>query len=84
MTTREQLESFYRFALEQLDQGPTAISIDELLDAWQCQEISEEELSASTSAVQAALQDMEHGDTGRPLADVLAEIRDASNQRRQP
>ncbi len=38
----------------------------------------EGELAESVSGVKAALVEMENGDTGRPVADVSAELRQAT------
>lgn len=84
MSIQEQLESFYRFAVGQLKDGVSPLSMDELYDAWKCQQLSKDELSVSVAAVQSALNDMENGDTGRPLDEVIAEIRANSKVSREP
>lgn len=75
MATREQIESYYRFALAKLEKDGPDLSIDDLFESWRIQNPTEAELSESVAAVKAALRDMENGDTGRPLKEVIAEVR---------
>lgn len=84
MKIQEQIESFYRFARQQIDRNGAELTIDELFDAWRYQRLSEEDLSESVAAVQAALQGMKEGDTARPLEEVIAEIRAQSKVPPQP
>lgn len=76
MTTREQVDSFHRFATEQLASGSTDKSIDELYDQWRYENMSAEEMRENVAAVQAAIDDMNAGDIGRDAARVEQELRD--------
>ena len=58
MATREQIDSFHRFASEQLRAGGSEKSIDELYDEWRSKNLSPEELAENIAAVQAAVDDM--------------------------
>ena len=75
MATKEQLESFHRFASRQLDAGCTDLSIDELYDLWRCSNLPTDELLESVAAVRAAWADIEAGDEGIPVEDHLAQLR---------
>ncbi|MCA9076237.1 MAG: hypothetical protein KDA93_14505 [Planctomycetaceae bacterium] len=75
MATQHQVDSFYRFASEQIRESESDLSMAELFDLWQLQSPDESELAESVSAVKAALADMEQGDTGRPLHEFFSELR---------
>lgn len=75
MTTQEQLEDFRRFALEQLDQGSSSLSIDELYDMWRTINPTSCEFSADVSAVQAAIRDFQGGDRGQSAGKLSARLR---------
>ena len=79
MTTQEQIDSFYRFATEQLANGGSDKSIDELYDQWRYENLTPEELEENVAALQAAIDDMNAGDTGRDAARVEQELRDELN-----
>ena len=76
MATQEQLDSFYRFATQQLASSGSEKSIDELYDLWRYENLTPEELKENVAAVQAAIDDMNAGDTGRDAALVEQELRD--------
>ena len=80
MTNQEQLESFYRFATNQIAAGATGTSIDELYDRWRIEHPSSNELEANVAAVEAALDDMEAGDTGRDAHLLVRELRGEFNR----
>ena len=79
MATQEQIDSFYRFATDQLASGGSERSIDELYDQWRYESLTPEELKGNIAAVQAAIDDMNAGDTGRDAARVEQELRDELN-----
>ncbi len=79
MGTREQIDSFYRFASEQLAIGGSEKSIDELYDQWRYENLTPEELRENIAAVQAAIDDMNAGDTGRDADQVEEELREELN-----
>ncbi len=75
MATQQQIDSFHDFATQHVSNGGAGLSMEQLFDLWQEQQPTAEELTESVAAVQAALKDMENGDTGRPVEDVIAELR---------
>jgi len=63
MATQEQIDSFYRFATEQLPNSGSDKSVDELYDQWRFENLSPEELAENVAAVQASIDDMNDGHT---------------------
>ena len=66
--TLTELERFHRFVGEKLNNGGAGLSVERLLALWR-------ERQENVRAIQEALDDMEAGDTGRPLDEVMSEIR---------
>ena len=79
MTNQEQLDSFYRFATEQLANGGSEKSIDALYDQWRFENLSPEELLENVAAVKSAIDDMNNGDLGRDAGEVERELREELN-----
>ncbi len=77
--TQTQLEAFHRFVDEQLRNGGRNLSPEECLELWRAQHPTPEALEESLRAVQQSLADMEAGDKGRPLDEVVDEIRRKHN-----
>lgn len=75
MATQEQIDSFHQFATEQLQNGGKDKTVDELYDQWRFENQSPEELEENVAAIQGAIDDMKNGDTGRDVAEVIAEVR---------
>ena len=78
-TTQQDIQSFAQFAEQQLSEGGSERTIDELFDIWRAAKPSGETLAQSVSAVKAALIDMEAGDTGIPVDEHLARLRSRFN-----
>ena len=76
MATQEQIDSFYRFATEQLANGGSEKSVDELYDQWRFENLSPEELAENVAAIQASIDDMNNGHTGRDAGEVERELRE--------
>ena len=76
MKTQEQVDSFHRFATEQLAGGGTYKSIDELYDQWRYENMSPEESRGNVAALQAAIDDINAGDVGRDAAKIEQELGD--------
>ncbi len=76
MTTQQQLDSFYRFATEQLENGGSDKSVDELYDQWRSENLSSEDLAVNAAAIQASIDDMNAGETGRDAGEVIGNLRD--------
>ena len=70
MTTKTQteLERFHQFVGETLQDGNAKLSPEQALALWR-------ERRESVKAIQKALDDMEADDSGRPLDEVVVEIR---------
>ena len=75
MANQDQIDSFYRFATEQLANGGSDKSVDELYDQWRFENLSPEELAENVAAVQASIDDMNNGHTGRDASEVERELR---------
>jgi hypothetical protein len=73
--TFQELVDFQEFAVERLRNGGAGLSLEALLDQWRALHPSEEELRDSVAAVKQALDDMDAGDTGRPVDEVLRDLR---------
>ena len=76
MTTQQQLDSFYRFATEQLENGGSEKSVDELYDQWRFENPSPEDLAENVAAIQASIDDMNRGETGREAGEIIGQLRD--------
>ena len=77
--TLDELREFHIFVGEKLTNGGAKLSPEEALDQWRVLHPDPEELAESVSAVRQALADMAAGDRGRPVDDVLAELRSRHN-----
>jgi hypothetical protein len=75
MTIKEQIDSFYRFATDSLANLGAAKSVDELFDQWRFENRSPEEVAEDVAAIQAAIDDMQNGDTGRDASEIERELR---------
>jgi hypothetical protein len=72
--TTDDLGAFHHFALARLA-SRGAESLHELVDIWEIEHPTRELHAQNVAAVQAAIRDMQQGDTGRPAAIVLNELR---------
>lgn len=75
MATQEQIDSFHRFATQQLQNGGRDKSVDELYDQWRFENQSAEEFEENVAAIQGAIDDMNAGDMGRDADEIIAEVR---------
>ena len=78
-TTHEELESFYRFASEQLGNGGTEKTIDELYDQWRFEQLTPEDIAENVAAIQASIDDLNRGESGRDARLVVEELRSELN-----
>ena len=69
----EELREFHRFVGEKLDR--VDLSPEDALDEWRVLHPVPEELVESVAAIRRAVADMRSGDRGRPVSDVLDEVR---------
>lgn len=74
MSTRQQLESFYRFASEYAELESSGISIDEIYAAWRSRHPQPEELRESLGALGEASAELDRGETGDSADDVVTEL----------
>lgn len=68
--TKDQLDSFHRFAVDRLDKGPADLELDELLGEW----YDKRERDDVNAVVRQGLADIESG-LGRPAREVTEELR---------
>jgi hypothetical protein len=71
----DELGQFHCFIGEKLTNGKSNLSPEEALDEWRHLHPDPEDLAESVAAVREALADMHAGDRGRPVDEVLADIR---------
>ena len=77
--TPNELREFRDFVVEKLNNGGTDLSPEEVLDQFRVLHPDPSELTESVSAVRQALTDMAAGDRGRPVDDVLTDLRTRHN-----
>ena len=75
--TTDDLSAFHNFAQARIASGD-AQSLHELVDIWEIEHPAPELHAQNVAAVQAAIRDMQNGDTGRPAGQVLEELRASS------
>lgn len=75
VTTRERVESFYRYATEQLSSGGSEKSVDELFDEWRIKNPTSEEHAANVAAIQEALDDLAAGVEPIPYEEFAKDFR---------
>lgn len=74
MIIRQQLDDFYHFALQQMAEQPSELSLDELYLAWRAQHPAPNELQQSVEAVRAAHAGYKQGDQGAPAREHLRKV----------
>lgn len=72
--TKEQLDSFHRFASEKLDNGGPDVSWQELFLLWQLEDPMDEERAEVNAIIRQGDEDIAAG-RGRPADDVNDELR---------
>lgn len=75
-TTLEELNRFRDFAEAKLSNGESDWSLGQLVELWHFENPTPEQREADFQAVKEALRDLDNGDCGEPLEDVMREIRD--------
>jgi hypothetical protein len=75
MQALEELRQFHEFVGRQLQTPEPTMTPEECLTAWRNLQPSDREFAESLADVQAALRDMEQGDTGVPAREYLRELR---------
>ena len=74
-TSTQELQSFQKYAAAHIQNGGAKLELDELLDEWKHQNPDPLKLQEDALAVKASLLDIERGETGTPVDDVIADIR---------
>lgn len=74
MANQEQLDHFYRFATDQLANGGSEKSIDELYDQWRFENPTAGQQADIYAALDESLDDIENGHH-RPADAVICELR---------
>ncbi len=69
------LAAFQKFALSQIVNRSSDVTIDELFDDWRRLNPIDQEFLDSTRAIAASLRDLEAGETGRAAEVVLEELK---------
>ena len=72
--TRQQVEDFRTYALEQVCNGGCQLTIDELYDRWRLEHPSDDEFRDDVLALKASLRDIAAGETGRPIEEFSRDI----------
>jgi hypothetical protein len=75
---QREIDAFHQFATEELRRGAKYRSIDDLYEHWRLTNPSAEEALVNLRAVRAALRDMDNGDVGRDIEDVMRDFRQRS------
>jgi hypothetical protein len=71
----QDLTSFHRYALHQLELGQSELSIDELFDQWRSENPSSEAYAEDVTAIAASIDDFRRGERGLPTGIQSAELR---------
>ena len=74
MATQAQIDDFHRFASERLTNRGSEKSVDELYDEWRWENLTPEDVAEDVAAIQASLDDMKRGETGRDVDEFLREL----------
>ncbi len=72
---KSDLERFHQFVGELLGNGCAGRSPEDVLDEWRALNPTEEEFAEGVAAIREALADIETGEVGRPIEEVLADLR---------
>lgn len=75
VATRESLDRFHQFALQQIEASDSSLSFDEVYEQWRIEHPSQEEFDADARAIQESLRDMENGETGRDFEEFMSDFR---------
>ncbi len=78
--SKDDLNAFHQFAEAALSRR-SAESLHELVDIWETENLSPELHAQNVAAINAAIKDMQNGDTGRPANAVITELRAELNSR---
>ncbi len=74
-TSTQELQSFQEYAKARIQNNGAQLDLEDLLDEWKHQNQAPERLHDDILAVKASLCDVESGETGTPVEDVIREIK---------
>ena len=74
--TKEQIESFHRFAERKIENGEDDFTMESLLDMWQLENPSAGQFENDVLAVKAAVRDLQNGERGVSFESHIRELRD--------
>ena len=63
-TIEQELDSFTRFARQQIESAQRDLSIDELFDQWRAENPADGLYSENVAAIKASIQDFKNGERG--------------------
>ena len=75
----DDLREFHRFVGEKVENGGASLSPEQVLDQWRLLHPDPAASDEEIAAIQEAIDDMEQGDTGIPLADFDRDFRTRHN-----
>lgn len=74
--TIEELNRFHSFAEEKLANGGAELTFEDLVEMWSFENPSPQRRHEDLLAVKASLRDLDNGDRGEPVEDVIREMRE--------
>jgi len=74
--TLDELQRFHRFAEEKLTNGGTDLTLEDLVEMWSFENPSPQRQREDLLAVKAALRDLDNGDRGIPVEEMIQKMRD--------
>ena len=74
-TSLDQLHSFQAYATARLQTGGAQLELDDLLDEWKSQYTEDQTGHDDALAVSASLRDIERGERGALVEDVIADLK---------
>jgi hypothetical protein len=74
-TSLDQLHSFQAYAAARLQAGGAQLELDDLLDEWKSQHTEYQTGHDDALAVSASLRDIERGERGALVEDVIADLK---------
>ncbi len=79
-TSTQELQNFQEYATARIQNDGAKLELEDLLDEWKHKNQDTERLHEDILAVKASLRDVESGETGTPVEDVIREIKTKYNQ----
>lgn len=76
--TKDQLESFYHFANNELSANRSDLTLDQIYQTWRLENPTPEEQADVHIAIRQGIEDIKAG-RGRPAEEVMEEMREKYN-----